>query len=71
MQQKTNDITKPDSSQKKKKLIVVLISAAFLLASLVIAFLIFKDVFSYELKHAYTADSPLYWTVGRGILNGR
>ena len=70
MQQKTNDITKPDSSQKKKKLIVVLISAAFLLASLVIAFLIFKDIFSYELKHAYTADSPLYWTVGRGILNG-
>lgn len=23
--------------------------------------------FGYEMSHAYTADSPLYWTVGRGF----
>ena len=58
------------ASAKKKKLLAVLISVAVLAASLVVAVLIFKDIFAYELKHAYTADAPLYWTVGRGILNG-
>ena len=27
-------------------------------------------IFAFELSHAYTADSPLYWAVGRGMLNG-
>lgn len=47
-----------------------LIPALMILFSFVVAFFIFRDIFSFELKHAYTADAPLYWTVGRGILNG-
>lgn len=27
-------------------------------------------VMIYEMRHAYTADAPLYWAVGRGMLNG-
>lgn len=38
--------------------------------SFAIAFLVFKNIFTYELNHAYTADAPLYWAVGRGMLNG-
>lgn len=30
----------------------------------------FYSVITYELSHAYTADAPLYWAVGRGMLNG-
>lgn len=37
----------------------------------VIFVLVFKRIAGYELKsHAYNWDSPLYWTVGRGMLNG-
>lgn len=38
--------------------------------SFTITFFVFKDIFTYELHHAYTVDSSLYWSVGRGILNG-
>ncbi|MBQ3417753.1 MAG: hypothetical protein IJH32_07950 [Ruminococcus sp.] len=41
-----------------------------ILISLTASFFIFKDIFTYELHHAYTADAPLYWAVGRGMLNG-
>ena len=36
----------------------------------VIFALVFRDIISYELGHAYNWDSPLYWSVGRGMLNG-
>ena len=36
----------------------------------VIFVLIFSNIISYELSHAYNWDSPLYWSVGRGMLNG-
>lgn len=47
-----------------------LTSVFMILISFTIVFFIFKDIFTYEFSHAYTADSPLYWTVGRGMLNG-
>ena len=31
---------------------------------------VFYSVITFELSHAYTADAPLYWAVGRGMLNG-
>ncbi|MBQ3265477.1 MAG: hypothetical protein IJH07_06840 [Ruminococcus sp.] len=46
---------------------------ALLLMSLTAAgfcYCVFKGIFDYELHHAFTRDSPLYWTVGRGMLNG-
>ena len=40
----------------------------------VISLLLFLYIFyycvNYELSHAYTADAPMYWAVGRGMLNG-
>lgn len=43
---------------------------AMLCISAVVTFCIFRGIFAYELHHAYTADAPLYWSVGRGMLNG-
>lgn len=48
----------------KIKLLLLAIAAAVIFA------LVFKRIASYELHHAYNWDSPLYWTVGRGMLNG-
>ena len=31
---------------------------------------VFYNCMLYELHHAYTADAPQYWAIGRGILNG-
>lgn len=31
---------------------------------------VFYHIIKYELSHAYSVDSPLYWTVGRGMMNG-
>ena len=44
--------------------------AVFLIILVLFTGRILSRCFSYELNHAYTADAPLYWTVGRGILNG-
>lgn len=38
--------------------------------TLFVVTMICRDIFQYELNHAYTADTPLYWAVGRGMLNG-
>lgn len=48
------------------KLILLLMTVS----TAVIFVLFFKGIVTYELNHAYTADSPLYWAVGRGMLNG-
>ena len=40
------------------------------IASVVMVAFVFRRIASYELHHAYNWDSPLYWTVGRGMLNG-
>ena len=40
------------------------------IASFVMVAFVFRRIASYELHHAYNWDSPLYWTVGRGMLNG-
>lgn len=65
-----NDADHRTPSVNRKFSWTMLVSVLMLLVSLVIAFLVFKNIFTYELKHAYTADAPLYWTVGRGMLNG-
>lgn len=57
-------------SEIKRGGFVKLIPAIMILASFTTAFFVFKDIFTFELNHAYTADAPLYWTVGRGMLNG-
>lgn len=51
---------------KIEKYIVFIIALIMIL----IAALAFINSINYELKHAYTSDAPMYWTVGRGILNG-
>ena len=48
----------------KVLLLMIALAAAFVFA------LAFKRIASNEIHHAYNWDSPLYWTVGRGILNG-
>lgn len=58
------------SSLRQKASGAKLTSLLMILISFTIVFFIFKDIFTYELSHAYTADSPLYWAVGRGMLNG-
>ena len=42
----------------------------FMLLAMYVMIRVFYSVISYELSHAYTADAPLYWAVGRGMLNG-
>ena len=42
----------------------------FIVLAVYVMFRIFYSVITYELSHAYTADAPLYWAVGRGMLNG-
>ena len=41
-----------------------------LFLAIVLFSFVFYGCINYELNHAYTADAPLYWTVGRGMLNG-
>ncbi|MBQ3330550.1 MAG: hypothetical protein IJG87_05165 [Ruminococcus sp.] len=45
-------------------LLLMTVSAAVIFA------LVFKSIVSFELNHAYNWDSPLYWAVGRGMING-
>ena len=42
----------------------------FMLFAMCVMIRVFYGVITYELSHAYTADAPLYWAVGRGMLNG-
>lgn len=49
---------------------VILTAAVMVLVTLAVFLVVYKGIFTYELHHAYTADAPLYWTVGRGMLNG-
>ncbi|WP_295091813.1 hypothetical protein [Ruminococcus sp.] len=42
----------------------------FIVLAVYVMFRVFYSVITYELSHAYTADAPLYWAVGRGMLNG-
>ena len=65
-----NTFSRLNSKLHQERTAPKLMSLLMIVISCVIAFFIFKDIFSYELNHAYTADSPLYWSVGRGILNG-
>lgn len=62
------DNATPISKTKLSRTMIV--SVLMLIISIVVAILVFKNIFSYEMKHAYTADAPLYWAVGRGMLNG-
>lgn len=54
---------------KKTDMDVVCIYAFTILAAVAFA-QAFYYIVKYELTHAYTCDSPLYWAVGRGMLNG-
>lgn len=54
---------------KKPDMDVVCIYVFTILAAFVFA-QAFYHIVRYELSHAYTADAPLYWAVGRGMLNG-
>ena len=42
----------------------------FIVLAMYVMIRVFYGVITYELSHAYTADAPLYWAVGRGMLNG-
>ena len=48
------------------RVIVALLAIIFLKGS----YEVFLRLF-YEIQGAYTGDSPIYWAMGRGILNGR
>lgn len=71
MVKKFNDcLTKKFPRLKTMKKTDLYLIALMIIISLAIFILVFKDILSFELKHAYCWDNPLYWTVGRGILNG-
>lgn len=55
-----------EGREKREKIILIMVS---LLAVFAIVKVLFHSI-HYELGHTYTADAPLYWAVGRGILNG-
>ncbi len=42
----------------------------FFLVLITVIVKIVYNSYAYEMSHAYTADAPMYWTVGRGMLNG-
>ena len=65
-----NSISERFAGMNRDKLTALMICALMIIISFIISFLVIKDIFTFELKHAYTADAPLYWSVGRGILNG-
>lgn len=46
------------------------LGGALLLILTILVIKIICNSYTYEMNHAYTADAPMYWTVGRGILNG-
>ena len=58
------------SYMRKRVSATKLCACIMVLFSLVVTLLIFRNILSFEMHHAYHADSPLYWTVGRGMLNG-
>lgn len=61
------------SLAKKNKIIKTIIIIAIAIPIAVLFYNIFMQIFSRmaeELTLSYTADAPMYWTVGKGILNG-
>ncbi len=71
MVKKFNDcLTKRFPRIKSMKKTDLYLIAFMIIISLAIFILVFKGIISFELKHAYCSDNPLYWAVGRGILNG-
>lgn len=65
---------KSNSGSLKSKIKRINIDTVCIYVFTVLAVFAFAQVFyhiiRYELSHAYSVDSPLYWTVGRGMMNG-
>lgn len=53
-------------SKKTNKYFLVFFTAIFSIFTLIIIY----NTWSSEMNHAFNYDSPLYWTVGKGMLNG-
>lgn len=61
---------KSKKQDRMTRVVTLCVLAVFLVILVLFTGRILSRCFSYELNHAYTADAPLYWTVGRGMLNG-